>query len=73
MPAATCVKCGSSNFAPGNLSMVYPPVAVCVFRLEGDSARSTSVKAAMCLDCGFLELIGDPAAAKAAMKNISSL
>jgi hypothetical protein len=72
MAASGCVKCGGSNFAPGNLALGFLFAPVCVFHPESASAssmrkRTPMVKAAICLDCGSIELTGDPAATKAAI------
>ena len=68
-----CLKCGGTDLKAGKLSGAFLPVSV--FRPEGGSWASyknhaMAVKAVMCLECGFVELSGDPEAAKAVVERI---
>ena len=63
-----CLKCGGTDLKAGKLSGAFLPVSV--FRPEGGGLASYKnhalpVKAVICLDCGFVEISGDPEVAKA--------
>lgn len=68
-----CLKCGGTDLKAGQLRGAFLPVSA--FQPEGGSWASykkhaMAVKAAICLDCGFLEISGDPETAKALIKTI---
>ncbi len=70
-----CLKCGGMDLKAGKLSGAFLPVSV--FRPEGGSWASyknhaMAVRAVMCLDCGFLEISGDPETARTLVKRIES-
>jgi predicted nucleic-acid-binding Zn-ribbon protein len=70
-----CLKCGGTDLKAGQLAGAFLPVSA--FRPEGGSGLSYKkhtmpIKATMCLDCGFVELAGDPKSAKTIIKNIET-
>jgi len=70
-----CLKCGGTDLKAGKVSGAFFPVSV--FRPEGGSLASYKnhampVKAAICLECGFVEISGDPEVAKAVLKRIET-
>ena len=69
-----CLKCGGTDLRPGKFVGRFFPT-VCNFRPEGGSGISykmhtAGLKVAMCPDCGFLEMSGDPENLKAVIKRI---
>ena len=74
--SAKCLKCGGTNLKPGELRSGLDLFPISAFRLNTgkralfDKTPAVLLNAAMCLDCGFVEILGDPGAAKAIVKKI---
>ena len=70
-----CLKCGGTNLKPGSIwSWGAFFRTVCCFRPEGLSSKKPYLllTATMCVDCGFVEISGDPEAAKAVIRKIET-
>jgi hypothetical protein len=67
---AKCLKCGGTDLKPGELCISYILFPVSVFRFEGQRSfgfgnAALPIKTTICLDCGFVDMSGDPVAARA--------
>jgi predicted nucleic-acid-binding Zn-ribbon protein len=65
-----CIRCGSTQLASGwaqsTGKMYFRPDKVNFFALK---TADLSVTGLMCLDCGFIELVGDTDKAKSLIKS----
>jgi hypothetical protein len=73
--AERCLRCQGTDLKPGTLSGPFLPVSL--FRPEGAGwasykKHSFCVRATICLDCGFVQISGDPEEAKAVIKRIET-
>ena len=75
--SAKCLKCGGTELRPGHLSTADWKY-ITQFWVKGRRSfwrRGTFVPltSTICLKCGFVELIGDPEAARAAVEKCTSV
>ncbi len=75
--SAKCLKCGGTELKPGHLcTSGYQPITRFWvkgsrhFWLMGTFIPLTST---ICLTCGFVELVGDPEAARAAIEKSTAV
>ncbi len=77
MDGAKCFKCGGTNLKPGELrsGLVFLPVSAFRFdtgnRSLFDKTPDVLINATMCLDCGFVEILGNLKSAKAIVQKIA--